>query len=284
MSKEPRKLELSTTQVVASALAAIAAAAASARLGVAGTFIGAGVVSVVATISSAIVGHSLRRTNDRMRTVVKTRAELARDGRGQAQRIPMLGRIQPTQPLPRAGDRQETGRTDAADLGVPPVDSATQGADSAADQDPTPSVPTVPTEAESVASRFASVRWKPVAAVCLLVFAFAVVGITVIELIGGRTLHDLESGKQGSGTSLSHVVSPGAPARRSTPTPTPSGHGTGPTRSPSSRPSESPSSTPSSSPTSRPTQPPSSQPSQTSSGSPTPIPSRSPSSGPPARG
>lgn len=298
MSKEPRRLELSITQVVASALAAVAAAAASARLGVAGTFVGAGVVSVVATISSAVVGHSLRRTNERVRTVVKTHAELARDGQTSAERIPMLGRLRQTQPMSRldsgeAEDRPVDAPAEDADAGTPPVPSTVADSD-ASDTDRTQIIPTAagstqplpadrtdvaqtsptgPDEDASLASRFATVRWKPVAAVCVLVFALAVLGITIIELVGGRSLHNLETGQSGGGTSISHVVSPGTPTRHRTPPPVPSQTpSSGPSSSPSSIPSgplgQYPSASPSSTPSGRPSSSPSSVPS--ASGSPSP--------------
>ena len=59
----PRKLELSGVQVAASALAAVSSAVAASYLGVGGTVLGAGVGSVIATISTALYQHSLHRTN-----------------------------------------------------------------------------------------------------------------------------------------------------------------------------------------------------------------------------
>lgn len=65
-----RRLELSATQVLASALAAITATVAGSFLGVSGTVIGAAVASVVTVVGNAVYGHSLRRTRDRVREVV----------------------------------------------------------------------------------------------------------------------------------------------------------------------------------------------------------------------
>ncbi len=56
------RLELSLPQIVAGALAAASAAVASSWLGVAGTVFGAVVVSVVATVGTALYSHSLRRS------------------------------------------------------------------------------------------------------------------------------------------------------------------------------------------------------------------------------
>ena len=73
---EPRRrLDLSLTQVVAGALAAVSAAWAASMLGVAGTVIGAAVVSVTITVLSAVYQHGARRTSERLRA--RRRAELA---------------------------------------------------------------------------------------------------------------------------------------------------------------------------------------------------------------
>jgi len=65
-----RKFELSGIQVAASALAAISSAVAASFLGVGGTVLGAGVGSVIATISTALYQHSLKRTNATLKKVV----------------------------------------------------------------------------------------------------------------------------------------------------------------------------------------------------------------------
>jgi hypothetical protein len=72
-----RRLDLSLTQVVAGALAAVSAAWAASTLGVAGTVIGAAVVSVTITVLSAVYQHGARRTAERLRAL--RRAELAGD-------------------------------------------------------------------------------------------------------------------------------------------------------------------------------------------------------------
>ena len=56
------RLELSLPKIVAGALAAASAAVASSWLGVAGTVFGAVVVSVVATVGTALYSHSLERS------------------------------------------------------------------------------------------------------------------------------------------------------------------------------------------------------------------------------
>ncbi|MGW7201777.1 hypothetical protein, partial [Streptomyces chryseus] len=69
--EEPRnpRLDLSVAQVAGSALAAIVAAVLASRLGVYGTIIGAGVVSVVATSGGTLFQHLFRRTGEQIREV-----------------------------------------------------------------------------------------------------------------------------------------------------------------------------------------------------------------------
>ncbi|MEU5400534.1 hypothetical protein ABZ348_14715 [Streptomyces sp. NPDC005963] len=64
-----RRLDLSVPQVAGSALAAVTAAVLASRLGVYGTIIGAGVVSVVATCGGSVLQHLFSRTGEQLREV-----------------------------------------------------------------------------------------------------------------------------------------------------------------------------------------------------------------------
>ncbi|MFG1699156.1 hypothetical protein [Nonomuraea sp. NPDC049309] len=75
MSGERPKFELSLPQILGSALAAVTAAVAASYLGVAGTVIGAAVVSVSSTVGTAVYTHYLKRTGER----VKQRTLAARE-------------------------------------------------------------------------------------------------------------------------------------------------------------------------------------------------------------
>jgi hypothetical protein len=70
------RLQLTVTQVAASALAAVTATIAASYLGVAGTVIGAAIASMLTVIGNAVYGHSLARTRDRVRAVVPMPAPL----------------------------------------------------------------------------------------------------------------------------------------------------------------------------------------------------------------
>jgi hypothetical protein len=64
------RLQLSATQLIASALAAITATIAGSYLGINGTVIGAAIASVLTVTGNAVYSHSIHRTRDRVRTVV----------------------------------------------------------------------------------------------------------------------------------------------------------------------------------------------------------------------
>lgn len=64
-----RRIDLSLPQVAGSAVAAVAAAVAASQLGVYGTILGAGVMSVVATCGGSVFQHFFRRTGEQIREV-----------------------------------------------------------------------------------------------------------------------------------------------------------------------------------------------------------------------
>ncbi|MFI1470955.1 hypothetical protein [Streptomyces wuyuanensis] len=69
--QQERRLDLSVPQVAGSALAAVAAAVLASRLGVYGTILGAGLVSVVATCGGSLFQHLFRRTGEQIRDVTQ---------------------------------------------------------------------------------------------------------------------------------------------------------------------------------------------------------------------
>lgn len=71
---EKKKLDLSAAQVAGSSLATVAAALLASQMGVYGTILGAGVVSVVATAGGPVIQHFFRRTGDQLRESARPRA------------------------------------------------------------------------------------------------------------------------------------------------------------------------------------------------------------------
>jgi hypothetical protein len=72
--KQPKakQLDLSPTQIVGGALAAMTAAALGSQLSVAGTVVGAALASIIAAVAGSLYTASLRRTGDKVRTVFWT--------------------------------------------------------------------------------------------------------------------------------------------------------------------------------------------------------------------
>ncbi|KOU22358.1 hypothetical protein ADK52_21575 [Streptomyces sp. WM6372] len=69
-----KKLDLSVAQIAGSSLATVAAALLASKLGVYGTILGAGVVSVVATAGGPVIQHFFKRTGDQLRESARPRA------------------------------------------------------------------------------------------------------------------------------------------------------------------------------------------------------------------
>ncbi len=90
-----KRLDLSIAQVAGSALAAVVAALLAGKLGVYGTVIGAGVVSVVATTGGTVFQHLFRRTGEQIRDVTAVQSP------------PKLRRV----PVKRAGEAVERARS-----------------------------------------------------------------------------------------------------------------------------------------------------------------------------
>ena len=67
-----KQLDLSATQIVGGALAAMTAAALGSRLSVAGTIVGAALASIIAAVAGSLYTASLRRTRDKVKTVFWT--------------------------------------------------------------------------------------------------------------------------------------------------------------------------------------------------------------------
>ncbi|MFD5893201.1 hypothetical protein [Streptomyces sp. NPDC060366] len=110
-----QRLELSVPQVAGSALAAIAAAVFASKLGVYGTIIGAGVVSVIATCGGTVFQHLFRRTGDQIREVsvqVKPKARQVYDSEPAPAPTPAAPQV-PADPSPQeaAADDEFGGAT-----------------------------------------------------------------------------------------------------------------------------------------------------------------------------
>lgn len=243
-------LDLTLVQVVASALATVVGAVLASLLGVAGTIIGAAVISTSATTGAAVFSHAFRRTGEGIRS-----------------RVPPIG-------VPRTpGQERAEHRADArAAFGLPADATAVDAMPPFApggpdDEHRGTTAASTPSEAESVTtyrggSLRRSIGWKKYALATGLVFALAMVTVTAVELIMGKPVAAVVKNEPGRGTSVGGGTA-GTPGPADSRTPTPgvsSGAASQPggSASPdesaapdtSSRPNSSPSSSPSPSPSS----------------------------------
>lgn len=166
---DDRRLGVSGTQVATSALASVSAAFVASLFGVAGTIAGAAVVSVVATVGTAVYGRSIRRTTARLQQVPR---RVATRGGG-----------------PAAVATGETGDARDAGDGRPP--GATAGA--APDAGGEPVELGVPPAGPGWWVRLGRRRWGLAAGVAM-VLVLSLGAISVIELAGGQPLSGEASG------------------------------------------------------------------------------------------
>jgi hypothetical protein len=224
------KLDLNVPQVAGSAVAAIVAAKLASNLGVYGTIVGAGVVSVLGTCGGSILQHIFRRTGRQVQEVavqarpgvrrVRERAWVRTDAVREADRARVLPQTDPAgghlalpQPDP-TGAWAMTGTYAPAGTGpLAGADAVTgAGADEFPGIAPAPgTAPATGTDAggdagrdgygEATSYRAGRRGWKrPVIAVALA-FGLTMAGITGYEAIAGENI----SGN-GHGTTIGNAV------------------------------------------------------------------------------
>ncbi|GAA3709396.1 hypothetical protein GCM10022204_29580 [Microlunatus aurantiacus] len=233
---KPRLLELSATQLVGGALAAMTAAVIGARLGVAGTVFGAAIGSVVAGTAGSLYTASLKHTRNRLSSafvgrvggtavaVTSVPADTTAVGTGATEARPV--------DLRAAGDGAADGWGDW---------TVTQPA--AAIAPPSPQPEATAADVDAAGRPVARRPWKAILISIAAVFLLAVAGITAFELVSGQAV----SG--GQGTTLTQVGE-GRSGGTDTPVQAPSAEtSSSPTAEPSTTASAEPSVAPSSQPT-----------------------------------
>lgn len=245
--------QLSFTQVIASALAAVSTTVLLSYFGIAGTIIGAGVASVATVLGNYAYTRSIVRTREQLRPVV-----------GQLSKVS----------VPAGRSRSAAGTTveiaDDRTTMVLTADSPTdgQGADGDA----------VPDDAATtrgpwlrLMDRHGKRRVLAVSAALLFVVVMGVVLVT--ETVIGKPLSDAVRGQDGSGTSISRgVTTTGDDTDTPTQEQLPSDEGTDPTDDPTSVPSDD--TTPEPAP--EPTDPATDDPAEDPTGTPTDAPTDAP--------
>jgi len=158
----------SVIQVAAGSAAAATAAFVASALGVAGTVVGAALVSAAITILAAIYDHSMRQARDRIREARAVAAAGAASRPVQDPAAAALADDQPAEPSP--DDHEHT-------LIMEPLHF----------------------EDES------GYRWGHIAIGALLIFGLAMVGITAFELRTGKPISSIWTGDDTGGTTVGRL-------------------------------------------------------------------------------
>ena len=211
MSEEPeeRKLSISTTQVMASALAAMSVAFLTSWLGTAGTIIGAFLGSVIATVGTAAYSWSLHRTS----AVVKQTAAQVRQTALLTNTLPRTVAQGPLRK--RSGQQGETPAPDSADgLESDETSVLTPAEQAAAEAEVDPDAP---------AGRWDGFPWKKTMLATGAVLLLCIGGITVLEVVTGQSMSSLSGNDDAKNTTVGNVLDKGSDEDK---TPAPSDEGT----------------------------------------------------------
>jgi hypothetical protein len=242
----PRRIEISLTQLVAGSAAAVCGAWLASRIGVAGTVVGAGFVSALVTILSALYAHGARQASERLvhrLEAVRTRGPLPASYAADSPGVPST--------TGAAGGAAADGAGAAAGAG----DSGASGA--SGDTDPmsrTSPLFLPPFDLEDTHGY----RWGRIALAALVVFVMGMAAVTIVELIAGHPLACTTAGTGCQGTTTIPLPGQSRPKPSQTPTQIPSpsassassapGSGAGASPSPSGTGSSGPSTSGSASP------------------------------------
>ncbi|TDB98279.1 hypothetical protein [Actinomadura sp. 7K534] len=286
----PRKPEISTTQLVASAIATAVAAFGASTLGVYGTIIGAALMSVISTAGSAIGQHYLEQGRNQIKELTHMQAATRRRGAAE-DAVEEARSADPTRTVAWPGDPSATRFDPAGDpnatrfepAGGDPnatrLDPVAGGDPSATRVDPVEAVAgSLAEEAGEDAVRqvvrrsawkstveWAKAHWGKLAVTSAAVFAIVIGGITIYEAAAGEPI-----GRGGGGLTVTEVLGGGGGKQQED----------GPSQNPTDGPTE-PGVTPGETPTgeapaTEPGTPPDDQPTGRPSGQPTQAPTPQP--------
>jgi hypothetical protein len=188
------RLQLSATQLIASALAAVTTTIAASFLGINGTVIGAAVASVLTVAGNAIYSHSIHRTRERVRTAVPA----------------VTWRSVGTAPTELLPDQPQPWQQPAATTTASATATTTATTSAAAGATPGWSDATT-------ARRPRQRRLRRLGFATVGVFVAILAALTSAELVAGRPISDLLQGKSSSGTSVTSVLGSQSGSRSSSP-------------------------------------------------------------------
>ncbi|MGW1194875.1 hypothetical protein ACWD4B_03280 [Streptomyces sp. NPDC002536] len=219
-----------------SALAAVVAAMLAGKLGVYGTVIGAGVVSVVATTGGTVFQHVFRRTGEQVReaTTQAAKPKLRQVPVGEAgravgrggpdlDRTQLLGQVDATRALPVDADRTQLLPQAAHPEDGPAQPGAHAGArPGVRDAAYTDQYSGEYTDGTTHGTRLRG--WKRTLPAAGAIFALAMGAVTTVELVSGSSADGSKDG-----TTVGRIFNPGSDGKKQDP---------GPSRSPEHRPQD----------------------------------------------
>ncbi|WP_433150786.1 hypothetical protein ACQPZ8_13880 [Actinomadura nitritigenes] len=239
--------DVSTTQLIASGVATLAAAVGASYLGVYGTIIGAGLMSVMSTAGSAVVKHYLDQGRNQIKDLTHLQAAVHRQGAAE-QAAAEARSADPTRTVAwPAGDPNATrldlslpgdlggGDPNATRLDRTPAETVADALAAAAGPEAVREV--VRRSALDATAGWVKQHWVKLVVSSAAIFAIVIGGITVYEAATGAPIGNGKSG----GTTLSKALTGGGGGGGGTdesPTsPAPSTHATPSGSAPSEGPS-----------------------------------------------
>ncbi|MDL4816046.1 hypothetical protein [Actinomadura opuntiae] len=238
---------MSTTQLIASGVATLAAAVGASYLGVYGTIIGAALMSVMSTAGSAVVKHYLDQGRSQIKDL--THLQTAVNRRDVAERAAVEAMsADPTRTVVWPGGDPNATRLDlrmpgggdpnATRLDRTPAETVADTLAAAAGPDAVREV--VRRSALDATVDWVKQHWVKLVVSSAAIFAIVIGGITLYEATTGAPI-----GKHtGNGTTISKALTGDGGGSDETPkSPSPTGHSTGPSATPSTSPSGGTSST-----------------------------------------
>ncbi|NGN66717.1 hypothetical protein G5C51_22785 [Streptomyces sp. A7024] len=221
---DQKKIDLSGAQVAGSAAATVVTAFLASSMGVYGTIIGAGVVSVGATAGGAVFQHFFRRTGEQIKEVAvhgpkatkvtKVLPALNRTDRVTADAPVALATEAQAAEAPEAQTAVGAGatRTLQATQLMPQADeTALLGAGGPGDGDKAADAPADAGYGDATVHGSAKrgLRWKRIALTAAGVFAIGLGAITAVEAIAGESMSDVWGRGNGGGTSVGSIFGGG---------------------------------------------------------------------------
>jgi hypothetical protein len=244
-----RRFDVTAIQAVSSMLAALTGAVAASSLGIAGTMIGAGLMSLASTVGAAIYKHYISSGNERLRAAAATLAPLldpagahrggAHPGGAHPGGDHAATTQEPAQPQAQARTTaQLLASADRDTVDLPPVVPGGPGEPGDAEQ---ASGDAESAEPGSRGLRWSRRRWLVLAGTALGAFVIVIGAVTAVEAIAGKPLEAVVWHKHATGTTIGGLVGGGQQGHTPPPrhSPSPSGSPGPSTTAPSTSPSSS---------------------------------------------